>query len=139
MTGPAGTPGVPDPRGPLSPGAQERRRRTALGVVGGVGAVVLLAIAWALGRSVGAGAVVVLLGLVVVIGVLAALLIGSDRRRRAATAPSDLARRSTPDLDLDRVRAQHAQGGTAAAVREVRRQAPWLSLAEAAAVVERLG
>lgn len=136
MTGAAGVPG---PGGPLSPGAQDRRRRTALTVVGGVGAVVLLAVAWALGRSVGAGAVVVLLGVVVVIGVLAALLIGSDRRRRAATAPADPARRAAPALDLDRVRAHQARGGTAAAVREVRRQAPWLSLAEAAAVVERLG
>ncbi|MBB5473806.1 hypothetical protein HNR08_002542 [Cellulomonas hominis] len=37
------------------------------------------------------------------------------------------------------MREQRAQGGPVAAAREVRRQAPWLTLAEAAAIVDRLG
>ncbi len=127
------------PGGPLSPDAQARRRRTVVTTVVVVVGLLVLAMAWQLGRTTGAGGVLALLGLVVVIGVIAGLLLRSDRQRRTSTAPADPALRANPPLDLERVRAQRAQGGPVAATREVRRQAPWLTLAEAAAIVDRLG
>lgn len=126
-------------RGPLSPGAQQRRRRTTVRAVVAVAGLLVLATAVQLGRAAGTGAVLALLGVVAATGVIAALLLGSDRRRRTAAAPADPALRADPPLDVERVRAQRAQGGPVAAAREVRRQAPWLTLAEAAAIVDRLG
>lgn len=62
----------------------------------------------------------------------------AQERRRAAAAPADPALRADPPLDVEQVRVQRARGGPVAAAREVRRQAPWLTLAEAAAIVDRL-
>lgn len=120
-------------------GLAARRRRRVVTVVVAGSAVVLLGMAWVLGREAGAGAVAALLGLVVVVGVIAALLLRSDRRRRRATGPADPAQRVEPRLDVERVRARRAQGGPVAATREVRRQAAWLSLGEAADLADGIG
>lgn len=118
--------------------ARARRRRTARLVTGALGVAALAALSVLLLRAVGPAAVAVLLAMVAAVAAVAGLLLAADHRRRAATAPVDLALRRTPPLDAERVREAARTHGPVGAVREVRRQAPWLSLAEAVALAEQV-
>lgn len=80
-----------------------------------------------------------------VVLVLAASTIGLAQRRRdilrrGARAPTDPAVRERPELALDvaAIRAIHRRRGAARAAREVRAHAPWLTLDEIAALLERI-
>jgi hypothetical protein len=124
---------VADVPGPLAPAAQARRRRRLAWIVPvaiGVPLVAVLVVAF----REHAGLVVLVLGFVALVAVISVLLRRADLRKRAAGRPA-----VERALDADAIRAATARGGPAAGAREVRRQAPWLSLGEAAAEVDRLG
>ena len=126
-----------DPR--LSAEARARRTRTLRWVVPlviGVPLVAVLLVA-TLRISVGAGLALLAVGLLAL--AVAAALRARDRRRADRLAPADPALRANPPLDLPRVRALRHEGGHGAAVREIRRQAPWLTLAEAVDLAQRIG
>jgi hypothetical protein len=126
-----------DPR--LTADAQARRRKVLQWLVPVVVGVPLAAALVALTALTSSTAAWLLLG---VMAVGAAVALGSraaDRRRRERLAPADPALRAEPALDADRVRAAGAHGGVAGAVREVRHQAPWLTLAEAVDLANRRG
>jgi hypothetical protein len=123
-------------RGPLSPDAQSRRRRRlawVVPIVVGLPLIALLVVALRVGWELGA----MYIGFLVVVAVVGVLLHRAEQRKRSVGAPVDPAARADPALDTDKVEAALAQGGTLAGVREVRRQAPWLSLGEAAALLDR--
>lgn len=121
--------GVP---GPLAPEAQVRRRRRLAWIVTVAIGVPLAAVLLVAARVDG-GLVVLVLGFVALVTAISVLLRRADLRRRAARRPA-----VEPALDADAVRAATSRGGPAAGAREVRRQAPWLSLGAAAAEVDRL-
>ena len=118
---------------------RSRRRRVLRWVVPVVVGVPLVAVLAVVTARVSVPAALALLGLGVVVTAVGAVLRAADRRRADALAPADPAVRANPPLDTERVRAMGRQGGHAAAVREVRRQAPWLSLTEAVELTERVG
>ena len=122
--------GVP---GALSPEAQARRRRRLAWIVPvaiGVPLAAVLLVAF----RVDGGLVALVLGFLALVTAISVLLRRADLRKRAARRPAE-----EPALDADAIRAATSRGGPAAGAREVRRQAPWLSLGEAAAEVDRLG
>ncbi|GIG35294.1 hypothetical protein [Cellulomonas pakistanensis] len=126
-----------DPR--LTPDARARRTRTLRWVVPLVIGVPLLAVLLVvtLRVSIGAGVALLVVGLAMALAGWA--LQARDRRRADRLAPADPALRTNPPLDVARVRALRSEGGHVAAVREVRRQAPWLTLAEAVDLSQRIG
>jgi len=123
--------------GPLSPDAQARRRRRLAWIVPVVAGLLFLVVLAAALR-VGWGLVAVLLGFAAVVAVISVLLHRTERAKRATRAPADPTTRADPPLDMEKVRSALRRGGTIAGVREVRRQAPWLSLGEAAALVDQV-
>gem|GEM_PF-159726 len=119
--------------------AVARRRRTLRWVVPLVVGVPLLAVLVVATVRVSVWAAVGLLAIGLLAVAVATVLRRGDRRRADRLAPADPALRANPPLDVERVRALGRQGGRAAAVREVRRQAPWLGLVEAAELADRIG
>jgi len=123
----------------LSPDDRARRTRALRWVVPLVIGVPLAAVLLVATLRISTGAGVALLGVVAVAVVVGLGSRRADQRRRDRLAPADPALRANPPLDLPRVRALRREGGHAAAVREIRRQAPWLTLAEAVDLAQRVG